>query len=55
MMNGMQNLADVARLLLRSSHVYFLVGYVNNIIFGLCYVEANKLRWYFNGWVFIEL
>jgi hypothetical protein len=49
MMNGLQDLADAPRLLLRSSHVYFFFGCFINIIFGLYYVEPKRLRWYFNA------
>jgi hypothetical protein len=45
-LNGLQDIEDTPRLLLRTSHVYFFFSCFINILFGLYYVQPPKIRWY---------
>ncbi len=45
-MNGLQDLDDTPRLLLRTSHAYFFFACFINIVFGLYYKAPAKLAWY---------
>jgi hypothetical protein len=42
-MNGLQDLADATKLLLRSSYVYFFFGCFINIVFGFYYMPSKKM------------
>ena len=45
-LDGLQNLQDTHRLLLRTSHVYFFFSSFINLLFGLFFDQSKKIRWY---------
>lgn len=45
-LGGLKEMADVPRLLLRTSHIYLFLASALNLALGLYYLQPEKLRWY---------
>lgn len=45
-LGGLQGLENTPRLLLRTSHVYLFLTSIINLVFGLYYVQPEKIRWF---------
>lgn len=45
-LNGLQDLQDGPRLLLRTSHAYFFFASMINLVFGLYYSPPANIKWY---------
>jgi hypothetical protein len=45
-LDALQGMEDAPRLLLRTSHIYLFLASIINFIFGLYYIQPQKVKWY---------